>query len=69
MSDKPKIRYRCPVCQKRVATYIPRGGDGSGIFFKRHKDRSEEKDCKGWGVEATADHEEVVPLAQRSKES
>lgn len=59
--SKDKIRYRCPACQKRVATYIPRGGDGSAIFFKRHKDRTGE-DCKGWGEEATKDHEEVIPL-------
>lgn len=59
---KVLIRYRCPICQQRIATYVPRGSDGSAVFFKRHKDRRDDDFCTGWGLEATKDDEEVIPL-------
>lgn len=49
-------RYRCPVCRKRVAVYVPSKGDGSAVFFKRHKNGDDW--CKGWGVEAEDKHRE-----------
>ncbi len=28
----------CPVCNRTIATYVPRGGDGSARLFRAHKD-------------------------------
>lgn len=47
MADKA----RCPGCEKVLTPYVPRNGDGSGLFFRHHLDRNGE-DCWGWGREA-----------------
>jgi hypothetical protein len=41
-TDKPLRRWReergiCPFCKRTVATYVPKGGDGSARLFRQHK--------------------------------
>ena len=31
------MRLDCPVCDRRVSGYVPKGGDGSGLRPNRHK--------------------------------
>lgn len=38
----------CPHCGRRVALYIPRGGDGSAQFLKRHTNPAGQR-CDGSG--------------------
>lgn len=52
MSQRKEPSYICPRCERPRATYVPRGGDGSAIFFKRHKDTSGQL-CEGSWEEAT----------------
>ncbi len=39
-------RIKCPVCGKWVATFEPAGGDGSGVFMRKHRDDSTGNTCK-----------------------
>lgn len=48
-------KYICPACGKRAAVFIPHDGDGTGFFFKRHKD-PDGKRCKGSHLEAQRWH-------------
>lgn len=36
----------CRVCGKKVALYIPKGGDGSAYFLKRHVNQQGQR-CDG----------------------
>lgn len=29
-------RARCPICKRRIATYVPAGGDGSAVRLRPH---------------------------------
>lgn len=42
MSCKTR-KYKCPVCGKTVAGYIPRGGDGSLDLLWPHKNKKGER--------------------------
>jgi len=39
-------RRECPCCQKTVAAYIPRAGDGSGVRLRKHRNAAG-GDCEG----------------------
>ncbi len=34
------MRVTCPECNRNVAAYIPKGGDGSALRIRRHKRQS-----------------------------
>lgn len=40
-------RYRCPFCRKALFGIVPRGGDGSGYIFPRHKGTTPESKHRG----------------------
>jgi hypothetical protein len=44
-------RRTCPVCHRFVAVYVPRGGDGSGLFFRLHRNGKGSR-CDGSKQEA-----------------
>jgi hypothetical protein len=50
-NGKPE-RFTCPECCKRVAAYVPRGGDGSARLLRSHvcrdKRRTSLVECPGW---------------------
>lgn len=38
ISKRPLDRITCPLCERRVAGFVPAGGDGSAVRPVRHKD-------------------------------
>ena len=39
-------RVVCPVCGREVAAYVPKGGDGTGLRPRKHRD-DDGRDCEG----------------------
>lgn len=43
------MRKHCPFCGRHISTYVPSGGDGSWVRFRKHKTQrgSFGKTCEG----------------------
>lgn len=47
VGDQSMSNAICPACGRRIQTVIPKGGDGSGIVFVRHKTSLKEPCAQG----------------------
>jgi len=36
MARKSSGTYLCPYCRRAISTYVPKGGDGTGVYFVKH---------------------------------
>lgn len=37
MPRRPQLRHQCPRCKKEISSFVPKDGDGSGRYLRRHR--------------------------------